>query len=52
MWHVASEISSGALRPLLEKFNPGDVEEVHAVYAGAAKCPIECEPSLNMSQVH
>jgi DNA-binding transcriptional LysR family regulator len=39
VWHVAAEIRSGALKPLLEKFNPGDMEMVHAVYVGGGHVP-------------
>lgn len=36
---VAEEIESGALVPILEDFNPGDVEVIHAVFAGGEKMP-------------
>lgn len=36
---VAEEIASGQLVPLLEEFNPGDVEPIHAVFAGGANTP-------------
>lgn len=36
---VADEIASGRLLPLLEAFNPGDVEQIHAVFAGGANLP-------------
>jgi DNA-binding transcriptional LysR family regulator len=39
VWHVAAEIKSGALKPLLEKFNPGDMEMIHAVYVGGGHVP-------------
>lgn len=32
--HVARDIAAGRLVPVLETFNPGDVEEIHAVYVG------------------
>jgi DNA-binding transcriptional LysR family regulator len=31
---VAEDITAGRLRPVLEELNPGDLEEVHAVYVG------------------
>jgi DNA-binding transcriptional LysR family regulator len=31
---AAADIAAGRLRPVLERFNPGDLEEVHAVYLG------------------
>jgi DNA-binding transcriptional LysR family regulator len=36
---VVHEIGSGALVPLLEQFNPGDVEEINAVFVGGAHTP-------------
>lgn len=36
---VAAEIASGRLVPLLEAFNPGDVELIHAVFVGGASMP-------------
>jgi DNA-binding transcriptional LysR family regulator len=38
-WHVADDIRRGALVPLLEGFNPGDVEMINAVYAGGGQVP-------------
>lgn len=34
LFHVAADIDSGALVPVLQEFNPGDVEEINAVYVG------------------
>lgn len=36
-WHVGPDIAAGRLVPLLEDFNPGDEEAVHAVYVGQGK---------------
>ncbi len=36
-WHVEPDIVAGRLVPLLEAFNPGDVELTHAVYVGQGK---------------
>lgn len=36
---VAEEMARGALVPILEEYNPGDVEAVHAVFAGGANTP-------------
>tara|TARA_R100000935_G_C2838485_1_gene169599 strand:- start:613 stop:1515 length:903 start_codon:yes stop_codon:yes gene_type:complete len=36
---VAAEIADGRLVPLLEAYNPGDVEEIHAVFVGGANLP-------------
>jgi DNA-binding transcriptional LysR family regulator len=36
---VAAEIADGRLIPLLEDYNPGDIEEIHAVFAGGSNMP-------------
>jgi DNA-binding transcriptional LysR family regulator len=36
---VADDIAAGRLVPLLEDFNPGDVENTHAVFVGGANTP-------------
>lgn len=36
---VAPAIKAGALVPLLEKFNPGDLEPIHAIYLGGGPVP-------------
>lgn len=36
---IAEEMARGALVPILEDYNPGDVEAVHAVFAGGANTP-------------
>jgi len=36
---VAGEIADGSLVPILEGFNPGDVEQIHAVFVGGAGTP-------------
>jgi DNA-binding transcriptional LysR family regulator len=36
---VAAEIADGRLVPLLEEYNPGDVELIHAVFVGGAHLP-------------
>jgi len=36
---VEPEMASGRLVPILENFNPGDVEPIHAVFAGGANLP-------------
>jgi DNA-binding transcriptional LysR family regulator len=38
-WHVADDIKRGALVPLFERFNPGDLELIHAVYVGGGPVP-------------
>ncbi len=34
LFHIGPDIAAGRLVPVLEAFNPGDVEEIHAVYVG------------------
>lgn len=36
---VAPELADGRLVPILEAFNPGDVELIHAVFVGGASTP-------------
>lgn len=36
---VAAEIENGLLIPLLEDYNPGDVEHIHAVFVGGGNIP-------------
>jgi len=36
---VADDITAGRLVPLLEPYNPGDVEQIHAVFVGGANTP-------------
>jgi DNA-binding transcriptional LysR family regulator len=33
-FHVGKDIEAGRLRPVLEDLNPGDVEDIHAVFVG------------------
>jgi DNA-binding transcriptional LysR family regulator len=34
LFHIGPDIAAGRLRPMLEELNPGDVEEIHAVFSG------------------
>lgn len=36
---VASDIAEGRLVPILEAYNPGDIEQIHAVFVGGAGVP-------------
>ncbi len=38
-FHVAADLEAGRLVPLLEAFNPGDLEMVHAVHVGGGQVP-------------
>lgn len=39
LFHVCDDIRAGRLVPLLEKFNPGDLELIHAVHLGSGPVP-------------
>lgn len=34
LFHIAGDIAAGRLTPVLEAFNPGDTQELHAVFLG------------------
>lgn len=36
---VVEDVAAGRLVPLLEAFNPGDEERIHAVFVGGANTP-------------
>jgi DNA-binding transcriptional LysR family regulator len=36
---VADDLAAGRLVPILEEFNPGDVELIHAVFVGGIQTP-------------
>jgi DNA-binding transcriptional LysR family regulator len=38
-WHIRNDIERRDLIPLLEKFNPGDLEMINAVYVGGGQIP-------------
>ena len=38
-FHVAADIETGALTPLLEAYNPDDLETINAVYVGGGHVP-------------
>jgi DNA-binding transcriptional LysR family regulator len=39
LFHVTDAINAGRLVPLLEKYNPGDLEMIHAIYLGGGNVP-------------
>ncbi len=39
LFHVAADIETGALTPLLEAYNPDDLEIINAVYVGGGHVP-------------
>lgn len=36
-FHVGPDVEAGRLVPVLEPFNPGDAEDIHALYAGSER---------------
>ena len=50
---VQDKIRSGALVALLEEFNPGDVEEINAVFVGGAHTPLRVRCFLHyLTEAH
>lgn len=49
---VAEEIARGQLVPLLEAFNPGDVEQIHAVFVGGASTPARIRAFVEFLALH
>jgi DNA-binding transcriptional LysR family regulator len=47
LFHVADAIKAGQLVPLLEKYNPGDLEMIHAVYLGGGHVPARVRAFLD-----
>ncbi|MBW6420821.1 LysR family transcriptional regulator [Rhizobium sp. XQZ8] len=39
LFHVADDLEAGRLVPLLEEFNPNDLELIHAIYVGGGPLP-------------
>lgn len=47
-FQVREDIAAGRLIPVLEAYNPGDLEEVHAVYVGqGGYLPLRVRAFLN-----
>ncbi|WP_010162606.1 LysR substrate-binding domain-containing protein [Sphingomonas sp. PAMC 26617] len=38
-FHVADDVAAGRLVALLDAFNPGDTEDIHAIFVGGANTP-------------
>lgn len=39
LFHIAADFAAGALVPLLEECNPGDLEMIHAIHVGGGPLP-------------
>lgn len=49
---VAPELANGRLVPILERFNPGDVEQIHAVFVGGATVPARVRAFVDFLAEH
>lgn len=49
---VAAEITSGKLVPILEAFNPGDVEQIHALFVGGTSTPARIRAFVDFLAKH
>jgi DNA-binding transcriptional LysR family regulator len=51
---VQDAMRTGTLVPLLERFNPGDVEEINAVFVGGAHTParVRCFLDYLVASLH
>ncbi|NLS25201.1 HTH-type transcriptional regulator DmlR [Sphingomonas sp. S2M10] len=49
---VAEELAAGTLVPLLEAFNPGDVEQIHAVFVGGQAVPARVRVFVDFLAAH
>ncbi|MRI57800.1 LysR family transcriptional regulator [Methylobacterium sp. DB1607] len=51
-FHVAADLSAGHLVPVLEPFNPGDAEDVHALYVGHARLALRIRSLVDFLAAH
>ncbi|MEN3227227.1 LysR substrate-binding domain-containing protein [Methylorubrum rhodesianum] len=51
-FHVAADLSAGHLVPVLEPFNPGDAEDVHALYVGHARLALRIRSFVDFLAAH
>jgi DNA-binding transcriptional LysR family regulator len=49
---VAQELGDGRLVPILEQFNPGDVELIHAVFVGGPNTPARVRAFVDFLATH
>lgn len=49
---VANELAEGRLVPVLEEFNPGDVEQIHAVFVGGPNTPARVRAFVDFLAAH
>jgi DNA-binding transcriptional LysR family regulator len=46
------DLAAGHLVPVLEPFNPGDAEEVHALYVGHARLALRIRSFIDFLAAH
>ncbi len=51
-FHVADDVSAGTLVPVLEAYNPGDVELISVVYVGGGQLPQRVRSFIDYSADH
>lgn len=49
---VAEDLAAGRLVPVLEAFNPGDVEQIHAVFVGGVSMPARVRVFVDFIAAH
>jgi DNA-binding transcriptional LysR family regulator len=47
LFHIGPDIEAGRLVPVLEAYNPGDTESIHAVYVGGGHLPARVRAILD-----
>lgn len=47
MFHIGPDVAAGGLVPVLEAYNPGDTESIHAVYVGGGHLPARVRAFLD-----
>jgi DNA-binding transcriptional LysR family regulator len=53
LFHIAPDLEAGRLEPVLEDFNPGDREDIHAVYIGhGGPLPARVRAFIDFLAVH
>jgi DNA-binding transcriptional LysR family regulator len=51
-YHVADDLKSGRLLPILEDFNAGDLEEVHALFVGHERLSLRVRAFVDFLAAH
>lgn len=51
-FHVDADIRAGRLLPLLERFNPGDAEEVNALFVGHERLSLRVRAFIDFLVAH